>query len=141
MERASYCSVLMTNEMHNSYNQFYSIVFCLHNILYYRVHYFVLLMMNDQIHSKNVEQTKNCGIKIDYKNCASRWSLTHCNTTSIATWDATCTLQSNERIATRVCSELRIYSINYPEYLYSVGLPKIKKLHLPVHFSNCLLHK
>ena len=22
---------------------------------------------------------KNCGIKIDYKNCASRWSLTHCN--------------------------------------------------------------
>ena len=22
---------------------------------------------------------KNCGIEIDYKNCASRWSLTHCN--------------------------------------------------------------
>ena len=24
-------------------------------------------------------QTKNCGIKNDYKNCASRWSLTHYN--------------------------------------------------------------
>ena len=33
-------------------------------------------MMNDLILSKHVEQTKNCGIKIDYKNCASRWSLT-----------------------------------------------------------------
>ena len=29
--------------------------------------------------SKHVEQTKNCGIKVDYKNCASRWSLIHCN--------------------------------------------------------------
>ena len=36
-------------------------------------------MMNDQILSKYVEQTTNCGVKIDYKNCASRWSLTHCN--------------------------------------------------------------
>ena len=36
-------------------------------------------MMNDWIRSKHVEQTKNWGIKIDYKNCASRWSLTHCN--------------------------------------------------------------
>ena len=27
--RASYCNVLMTNEMHNSYNQFYSTFFCL----------------------------------------------------------------------------------------------------------------
>ena len=36
-------------------------------------------MMNNEIHSKHVEQTKNCGIKIDYKNCASCWSLTHCN--------------------------------------------------------------
>ena len=26
---------------------------------------------------KHVEQAKNCGIKIDYKDCASRWSLTH----------------------------------------------------------------
>ena len=33
--------------------------------------------MNDQIRSKHVEQTKNCGIKIDYKNYAPRWSLTH----------------------------------------------------------------
>ena len=32
--------------------------------------------MNDEILSKHVEQTKNCGIKIDYKNCASRWPLT-----------------------------------------------------------------
>ena len=36
-------------------------------------------MMNDYIRSKHVEQTEDCGIKIDYKNCASRWSLTHCN--------------------------------------------------------------
>ena len=36
-------------------------------------------MMNDSIRSKHVEQTKNSGIKIDYKNCASRWSLTHSN--------------------------------------------------------------
>ena len=41
------------------------------------VHYAVLMMMNDQIPSKHVEQTKNCGIKIDYKKCTSRWSLTH----------------------------------------------------------------
>ena len=42
------------------------------------VYYAVLLMMNDQIRSKHVEQKTNCGIKIDYKNCASRWSLTLC---------------------------------------------------------------
>ena len=52
--RASYCNVLMTNEVHSSYNQFYSTVLCLllhvsnessrsssgaqHNILYYTVH-------------------------------------------------------------------------------------------------------
>ena len=30
--------------------------------------------MNDQTRSKHVEQKKNCGIKIIYKNCASRWS-------------------------------------------------------------------
>jgi hypothetical protein len=114
--RASYCNVLMTNEMHNSYNQFYSTVFCLlymfrtnlvvhhqdYGIIYCITQYnqynraystivpivlivlcntvynAVLLMMNDSIRSKHVEQTKNCGIKIDYKNCASRWSLTHC---------------------------------------------------------------
>ena len=33
--------------------------------------------MNDWIRSKHVEQTKNCEIKVDYKNCASCWSLTH----------------------------------------------------------------
>ena len=94
--------MLMTNEMHNSYNQFLFHSFlsavhvsnessrssagARHNILYYTVwynrynraynnsntaYYAVLL--------KHVEQTKNCGIKIDYKNCASRWLLTHCN--------------------------------------------------------------
>ena len=36
-------------------------------------------MMNDYIRSKHVEQTKNCGIKIDYRNCASRCLLTHCS--------------------------------------------------------------
>ena len=36
-------------------------------------------MMNDYIRPKRVDQTKNCGIKIDYKNCASHWSLTNCN--------------------------------------------------------------
>ena len=41
------------------------------------VYYAVLLTMNNQILSKHVEQTKNCGMKIDYKNCASRWPLTH----------------------------------------------------------------
>ena len=41
-------------------------------------------MMNDWIRLKHVEQTKNCGIKkIDYKNCASRWSLTHMHFTSL----------------------------------------------------------
>ena len=29
MYRASYCNVLMTKEMHSSYNQFYSAIFCL----------------------------------------------------------------------------------------------------------------
>ena len=33
--------------------------------------------MGEYIRSKHAEPTKNCGIKIDYKNCASRWSLTH----------------------------------------------------------------
>ena len=71
MYRASYCSVLMTNETHNSHNQFYSTVFCLlymfrtnlvvhqqqHGIIYCitlvpivlcdTVYYAVLLLMND----------------------------------------------------------------------------------------------
>jgi hypothetical protein len=55
--RASYCNVLITNEMHSYYNQFL-------------FHSFYL-------------QTKNCGIKIDYKNCASCWLLTHCATLSL----------------------------------------------------------
>ena len=87
----------MANEMHNSYNQFsfHSFLSALHvsnessrsssgarhNILYYTVwynrynrvlcntvYYAMLLMMNDQNRSKYVEQTKNCGMKIDYKN-------------------------------------------------------------------------
>ena len=41
------------------------------------VYYAVLLMMNDQIRSKHVEQ--KLWNKIDYKNCASHWLLTHCN--------------------------------------------------------------
>ena len=111
----------MTNEVHNSCNQFlfHSFLSAVHvsnessrsssaaqnSVLYYivlynsagesncfeaagfactivpivlcdTVHYFVLLMMNDWIRSNHVERTKNCGIKIDYKNCASCWSLT-----------------------------------------------------------------
>ena len=46
--------------------------------LYNTVYYAVLLMKNDQIRSKHVEQIKKLWNKIDYKNCASRWSLTHC---------------------------------------------------------------
>ena len=39
----------------------------------------VLLIMNEKIPSKHVQQTKNCGIKkIVYKNCASCWLSTHC---------------------------------------------------------------
>ena len=52
MYRASYCSVLMTNEMHNSYNQFYSTNFCLFCttvpiVLCNAVYYAVLLIMYD----------------------------------------------------------------------------------------------
>jgi hypothetical protein len=47
------------------------------NVLCNTVYCALLLMMNDQILSKHVEQTKNCRLKVDYKNCASRWSLTH----------------------------------------------------------------
>jgi hypothetical protein len=36
-------------------------------------------MMNDYILSKHAEQTENCEMKIGYKICASRRSLTHCN--------------------------------------------------------------
>ena len=62
--------MLMTNEMHNSYNQFlfHSFVSALH-------------VSNESSRSKHVEQTENCEIKTDYKNCESRWSLTHCNIT------------------------------------------------------------
>ena len=58
---------------YNRYNRAYSMI-----VLCNTVYYAVILMMNDQIRSKHVEQTKYCGIKIAYKNCASRWSLTHC---------------------------------------------------------------
>ena len=34
-------------------------------------------MMDEETRSKHVELTKKCGIKIDYKNCASRWLLKH----------------------------------------------------------------
>ena len=49
------------------------------NILYYTVYYAVLLMMNDYFRFETCRADKNCGIKTDYTNCASRWSLTHCN--------------------------------------------------------------
>ena len=50
MYRASYFNVLITNKMHNSYNQFFL------------------------FHSRADKKLWNK--KIDYKNCASRW-LTH----------------------------------------------------------------
>ena len=60
--------MLMTNEMHNSYNKFlfHSYLSALH-------------VSKESSRSKHVKQTNNCGIEINYKNCASRWSLTHCN--------------------------------------------------------------
>ena len=57
-----------------SYLQLQSSQSCLHDCtkLCNTVYYAVLLMMDDWIRSKHVEQTKNCEIIIDYKNCASR---------------------------------------------------------------------
>ena len=115
----SLCDVLMTNEKHNSYNQFlfHSFLSVLHvsnksthsssgarhNILYYTVWYNWYKRYNCAGYSparlyrlycviqyimpccwwwttrfvRNIySRQKNCGIKIDYKNCASRWSLT-----------------------------------------------------------------
>jgi hypothetical protein len=40
------------------------------------LYYAVLLTMNE---FETCRARKNCGIKIVYKNCASRWSSTHCN--------------------------------------------------------------
>ena len=65
---------------YNRYNRAYSTIVPIVPILLCNtVYYTVLLMMNYQIRSKHVDQIKNCGIKIDYKNCAFRWPLTHCN--------------------------------------------------------------
>ena len=119
--RASYCNVLITNEMHNSHNQFLFHSFCLfcmfrtnlvvhhqeHGIIYcitqynwynrYNragesrhactivpivlcVQYSILCRAPDDERLDSFETCrtdKNFGIKIDYKNCASRWSLTH----------------------------------------------------------------
>ena len=62
---------------YNRYNRAYRTIVPI--VLCNTVYYAVLLIMNDQIRSTYVEQTKkNCGVKIDYKNCASRRSLTHC---------------------------------------------------------------
>ena len=102
----------MTNEMHNSYDQFlfHSFLSVLHvsnessrsssgarhNILYYtvqsvqacrrlacttvRCNTSILCRAPDErLDSFETCRTENCGIKIDYKNCASRCSLTHCN--------------------------------------------------------------
>ena len=63
-------------------------------------------MMNDQIRSKHVEQTKNCGIKTDYKNSASRWSLTHCN---VARSDRTAGIAWAEYTGTMTSVEARLY--------------------------------
>jgi hypothetical protein len=86
----------MTNEMHDSYNQFYPAT-CLstvhvsnkyslsssgaqNSVLYYTVYYFVAP------DDKRIDSFETCRVdkkklwdKIDYKNCASRWSFTHSN--------------------------------------------------------------
>ena len=93
--------VLMTNKMHNSYNQFYSTVFCLlymfrtnlvvhrqeHSIIYctdctrlYNTVYYAVLLIDERLDSfVTCRADKKLWNKIDYKNCASRRSLTHCN--------------------------------------------------------------
>ena len=88
-----YQNFLMTNEMHSSYNRFlfHSFLSVLHvsnessrsssaarhNILHY-------CRSADDERLDSFEtckaDKKNCGIKIEYKNCASRWSLTNWNT-------------------------------------------------------------
>jgi hypothetical protein len=59
----------MTNEMHNSYNQFYFTIFLS-----------ALHVSNESGRAKHIEQTKKLWNKIDYtyvhKNCASCLSLT-----------------------------------------------------------------
>ena len=89
----------MTNEMHNSYNQFLFRSFlsashvsnessrsssgAQHNILYYTVwynRYNILCSAPDDERVNSFETyraRKNCGIKIIYKNCASPCSSTH----------------------------------------------------------------
>ena len=92
MYRASYCNVLMTNEMHNSYKQFYSTVFCLlyifgmnlvvhhqdHGLIYCITQFGTIgIIVQASLAAfkaerfactiAHVQQTKNCGIKIDYR--------------------------------------------------------------------------
>ena len=89
MYRASCCK-----EMHNSYNKFLFRTFlsalhvsnesspsssgARHNILHYTVYYAVLLMMNGPDSFETCRADKKLWNKIDYKNCASRWSSTRC---------------------------------------------------------------
>ena len=100
MYRASYCNVLMTNETHSSYNQFlFQSFFCLlymfrtnlvvhhqeHGIvyrLYQTMQCSILCRAPDDERLDSFETCtadKNSRIKVDYKNCASRCSLTQQN--------------------------------------------------------------
>ena len=80
--------------MHNSYNQFlfHSFLSALHvsnesslTARLYRLYCVIQYIMpccwwwTTRFVRNMQSRQKNCGIKIDYKNCASRWSLTHCN--------------------------------------------------------------
>ena len=94
-----YYYVLMTNEMHNSYNKFlfhsfFGLLYMFrtnlvvhhqeHGIMYrlYCVTQYILpcsWSWTTRFVRNTQSWQKNCGIKIDYKNCKFRWSLTHCN--------------------------------------------------------------
>ena len=88
--------MLTTNEMHNSYNQFLSNSFLSalhvskdsscsssgvqHNILYYTHSILCCTPDDERLDSfETCRADKKLWNKIDYKNCASRWSLIHCN--------------------------------------------------------------
>ena len=102
----------MINEMHNSYNQFYSTVFCL------------LYMFRTNLVIHHQEQTKNCGIKIDYKNCASRWSLTHYLDYHVGLLHVCSTLPENR---TSVQKHVGIL-INVMNCIFLVGLSRVAQL-------------
>ena len=89
---------VMTNEMHNSYNQFYSTIFCLlymfrtnlvvhhqkHGIIYCITQYnrynraYSHAPDDERLDSfETCRADKKLWYKIDHKNCPSRWPLTH----------------------------------------------------------------